>query len=205
MTQWGYARVSTADQHAALQLDALRAAGVDDGHMVVDRASGAAASRPGLDELLGKITSGDMLVVWKLDRLGRSLPHLVEVLNLLGKRGAGFRSLTEAGMDTTTAQGRLLFGIMGSLAEFERDLIRERTIAGLAAARKKGHHGGRKASVSPQQAETLRLYVGQGFTVTAAAKGAGVSRFAASRYLNGRTKTVALPELPSLLGDIETE
>ncbi|WP_455726260.1 recombinase family protein [Propionibacterium freudenreichii] len=202
MMLWGYARVSTADQDAALQVDALRAAGVDEAHVVVDRCSGARAERPGLDDVMARIEAGDTLIVWKLDRLGRSLPHLVGLLNLLGERGAGFRSLTESGMDTSTAQGRLLFGIMGSLAEFERDLIRERTMAGLEAARRKGHHGGRPSSVSPQQAETLRLYVSQGSSITTAAKGAGVSRFAASRYLSGKTKSVKPPENPSLLGDM---
>lgn len=200
MTLWGYARVSTSDQSPDAQINALRMAGVDDEHLVVEHASGVRTDRPGLEELLEKIQPDDTLMVWKLDRLGRSLPHLVQVVNDLGQKGAQFCSLTESAMDTTSPQGRLLFGIMGSLAQFERDLITERTKAGLAAAKAKGHHGGRPATISPQQAETLRYLIGgQGYSVTAAAKSVGVSRSAASRFLNGKLSTVKLPETPSLL------
>jgi DNA invertase Pin-like site-specific DNA recombinase len=124
----GYARVSTLEQHPAAQLDALTAAGVD--QVYVDHASGVLTERPELAKLLGQLRAGDTLVVWRLDRLGRSTPHLIQTVTELGEQGIGFQSLTEA-IDTTTSAGRLLFGILASLAAFERDLIRERTVAGL--------------------------------------------------------------------------
>lgn len=120
----GYARVSTAEQDAALQLDALSAAGCDP--LFEDHASGAKADRPGLAEALGYVRSGDALVVWKLDRLGRSMAHLIDTVRRLEAKGVGFRSLTE-GVDTTTPGGTLIFHLFGALAQFERDLIRERT------------------------------------------------------------------------------
>src|SRR5512146_3189384 len=136
----GYARVSTADQTPALQRDALSAAGC--GRLFTDTASGAKAERPGLDEALEFLRPGDTLVVWRLDRLGRSLRHLIETVSLLEQRGIGFRSLQES-IDTTTSGGKLVFHVFGALAEFERDLIRERTSAGLLAARARGRKGGR--------------------------------------------------------------
>tara|TARA_B100000949_G_scaffold231623_1_gene244147 strand:+ start:145 stop:927 length:783 start_codon:yes stop_codon:yes gene_type:complete len=131
----GYARVSTADQKLSLQLDALNTAGCD--RIFDDHASGAKADRPGLTEALAYLRPGDTLVVWKLDRLGRSMSHLIEKVGELAARGIGFRSLTE-NIDTTTSGGMLVFNIFGSLAQFERDLIRERTHAGLKAARERG-------------------------------------------------------------------
>lgn len=136
----GYARISTADQNLHLQKDALKAAGCT--QICEDTASGAKASRPGLEKALGMLREGDILVVWKLDRLGRSLKHLIENVQALDSRGIGFKSLQD-NIDTTTPGGKLLFHILGSLAEFERDLIRERTNAGLAAARARGRKGGR--------------------------------------------------------------
>ena len=136
----GYARISTADQNLHLQKDALKAAGCM--HICEDTASGAKASRPGLEKALGMLREGDTLVVWKLDRLGRSLQHLIESVQALNSRGVSFRSLQD-NIDTTTPGGKLLFHILGSLAEFERDIIRERTNAGLAAARARGRKGGR--------------------------------------------------------------
>src|SRR5208282_2155078 len=130
MVQIGYARVSTLEQEMALQLDALRAAGCD--RIFEDRASGAKTDRPGLAQAIAFVREGDVLVTWKLDRLARSLPHLIETVNQLEKSGAGLRSLTEA-IDTTTPGGRLIFHVFGALAQFERDLIRERTRAGLVA------------------------------------------------------------------------
>jgi DNA invertase Pin-like site-specific DNA recombinase len=127
----GYALVSTVDQDPALQLDALTKAGC--AKVFEDRASGARADRPGLRASLDYVRDGDVLIVWKLDRLGRSLPHLIETVASLATRGVGFRSLTEA-IDTTTSGGRLVFHLFGALSQFERDLIRERTRAGLAAA-----------------------------------------------------------------------
>ena len=131
MANVGYARVSTTDQDLALQLDALTAAGCV--KVFEDRASGTRADRPGLRAALDYARDGDVLVTWKLDRLGRSLPHLIETVTSLATRGVGFRSITEA-IDTTTPGGRLVFHLFGALGQFERDLIQERTRAGLAAA-----------------------------------------------------------------------
>src|ERR671917_2418146 len=136
--QIGYARVSTEEQTLNLQLDALHAAGCE--QIFTDWVSGARAERPGLANALGHLREGDTLVVWRLDRLGRSLPHLIETVTALAARGVGFRSLTES-IDTTHSGGKLIFHIFGALAEFERDLIRERTRAGLAAARARGRNG----------------------------------------------------------------
>src|SRR3954454_21395314 len=134
----GYARVSTAEQTLDLQLDAFKHAGCS--KIFTDTASGAKAERKGLEEALSYVRSGDILVVWRLDRLGRSLQHLIETIKELHNRGIGFRSLTEQ-IDTTTSGGKLIFHIFGALAEFERDLIRERTQAGLQAVRERGKRG----------------------------------------------------------------
>lgn len=141
----GYARVSTQDQNPELQLDALRAAGCE--QVFSEKASGALKDRPELTACLRTLRKGDSLVVWKLDRLARSLKDLVELMQDLDQRGVGFRSLTET-IDTTNAGGRLVFHVFGALAEFERSLIRERTLAGLAAARARGRRGGRKLAMS---------------------------------------------------------
>src|SRR3712207_6335019 len=138
--QIGYARISTDDQTLDLQRDALAKAGCD--QLFTDTMSGATADRPGLAEALAYTRPGDTLVVWRLDRLGRSLRHLIETVTDLEQRGVGFKSLTEA-IDTTSPGGKLIFHIFGALAEFERDLIRERTRAGLVAARTRGRTGGR--------------------------------------------------------------
>lgn len=139
----GYARVSTHEQTLALQEDALKAASCD--QLYKDIVSGAQTERDGLDQALRYARRGDTLVVWRLDRLGRSLKHLLEVLTDLEQRGIGFRSLTES-IDTTTPGGKLIFHIFGALAEFERNLIRERTLAGQAAARARGRRGGHPRS-----------------------------------------------------------
>lgn len=141
----GYARVSTQDQNPALQIDALKAAGCE--KVFTEKASGAQRARPELAIALSYMRSGDSLVVWKLDRLARSLPQLIETVATLEDRGIGFRSLTEA-VDTTTAGGKLVFHIFGALAEFERSVIRERTRAGLKAARDRGRKGGRPPALS---------------------------------------------------------
>ena len=144
----GYARVSKSGdaQNLDLQYDALAEAGVDKGAVYEDRASGKKDSRPGLDACLKALRQDDTLVVWKLDRLGRDLHHLVSVVQELMERGVGLRVLAGQGaqIDTTTPAGRLVFGIFAALAEFERELIRERTLAGLEAARARGRKGGRK-------------------------------------------------------------
>ena len=152
----GYARVSKADgsQSLDLQRDALRAEGIDDpAHLYHDFASGVRDDRPGLENCLRALRKGDLLVVWKLDRLGRNLAHLVHTVQDLSARGVGLRVLAGQGaqIDTTTAPGRLVFGIFAALAEFERELIRERTLAGLKAARARGRRGGRKFALSKAQ------------------------------------------------------
>lgn len=152
----GYMRVSSADdrQNVDLQRDALTAAGVDTRHLHQDKASGARDNRPGLIACLNDLRQGDVLVVWKLDRLGRSLPHLLAIVTDLKKRGIAFRSLTEQ-MDTTTPHGELLFGIFGALAQYERALTQERVIAGLAAAKRRGRKGGRRPTVDPERLEGI--------------------------------------------------
>ncbi len=162
----GYARVSTVEQDAALQTDALIHAGCE--QVFDDTISGAASDRPGLSSALAFLRSGDILVVWRLDRLGRSLPHLIEVLAVLEARGVGFRSLTEA-IDTTTPGGRLIFHIFGALGQFERDLIRERTKAGLSAAAARGRKGGRKPVVTQERLDKARTLLDQGLNVREAA------------------------------------
>jgi len=142
---FGYARVSTFDQNSELQQDALKKAGCEE--IFVDKASGAKADRPAFNDFLNKLRRGDTLVVWKLDRLGRSLQHLIESINKLEKKGMVFKSLTES-IDTATPNGKLIFHIFGALAEFERGIIAERTRAGLASARARGRRGGRKKGLS---------------------------------------------------------
>jgi DNA invertase Pin-like site-specific DNA recombinase len=141
----GYARVSTHEQTLALQRDALEKAGCS--KIFTDTASGAKAEREGLDEAVDYVRKGDTLVVWRLDRLGRSLPHLIATMTALEGQGIGFKSLTE-NIDTTTSGGKLIFHIFGALAEFERNLIRERTTAGLTAARTRGRLGGRPKALT---------------------------------------------------------
>ena len=139
----GYARVSTADQNLALQIDALEAVGCT--RIFEDKISGAKSVRKGLDECLSKLQQGDTLVVWRLDRLGRSMQHLVAVVTDLKDRGISFKSVQDGAIDTSTASGELIFNVFASLAQFERELIRERTNAGLAAARARGKKGGRRS------------------------------------------------------------
>lgn len=144
----GYARVSTLEQRLDLQQDALRTAGCE--RIFTDTASGAKTERPGVVAALEACRAGDILVVWKLDRLGRSLAHLIETVQALAVRSVGFRSLQEH-LDTTTSGGKLIFHLFASLAEFERDLIRERTNAGLSAARARGRKGGRPKGVDEKK------------------------------------------------------
>ena len=177
----GYARVSTLQQDEALQLDALHEAGVD--RIFVDKASGKLESRPALDDLLALARPGDTVVVWRLDRLGRSLRHLVDVVADLERRGVGFVSLTES-LDTTTPGGRLLFHVFGALAEFGAALIRERTMAGPAAARARGRTGGRPTVWTEDKLKTARVMRASGaYDVTSIAKVLGVSRASVYRAL----------------------
>lgn len=150
----GYARVSTVDQHLDLQLNALHAAGCD--IIFEDQGvSGASTNRPGLSKALRRLRTGDTLVVWRLDRLGRSLAHLIKTVSSLRSRGVQLRSLTEA-IDTGTPTGNLVFHIFGAISEFERCLISERSVAGVAAARAKGRHLGRRPALTPNQIEAVR-------------------------------------------------
>ena len=152
----GYMRVSTADERQSvdLQRDALVAAGVDERHLHQDRASGAKDDRPGLKACLADLRHSDVLIVWKLDRLGRSLSHLLTIITDLKNRGVAFRSITEQ-MDTTTPHGEFLFNVFGSLAQFARALITERVNAGLAAAKRRGRIGGRPRSIGEEQIEQI--------------------------------------------------
>lgn len=144
----GYARVSTEDQLLNLQRDALIKSGVEESHIYEEQISGVAAKRPQLLECLRALRAEDVLVVWRLDRLGRSVPELIKIMDDLHKRGIGFRSLSES-IDTTTAAGKMVFHMLAAFAEFERNLISERTKAGLKAAAARGHRGGRKSKVTP--------------------------------------------------------
>ncbi len=178
----GYARVSTLDQNPALQHDALTAAGCQ--RIFIDKASGKLESLPALDDLLGQVRPGDTVVVWRLDRLGRSLRHVIDVVQGLQQRDVGFISLNEQ-IDTGTPGGRLIFHVFGALAEFERDLIRERTEAGLAAARARGRTGGRTTVWTADKLRTARAMRDSGeYDVAGIARVLGVSRASVYRALS---------------------
>lgn len=184
MMKVGYARVSTDDQNPAWQIEALQQAGCE--KIFRDQVSGARTERPGLQAALAYLRPGDSLVVWRLDRLGRSLKHLIETVTLLEEKGVGFQSLQEA-MDTTTSGGRLVFHIFGALAEFERQLIRERTQAGLKAARARGRHGGRPKSLAAKKVELLyRLYDGKEHSIREICDILGISKSTLYAYLGQR-------------------
>ena len=177
----GYARVSTADQAPELQLDALAEAGCD--RVWTDHATGTRADRPQLAAVLDHLRAGDTLVVWRLDRLARSLSDLLLIAKQLEERDVGLRSVREQ-IDTTTPGGRLIFHVFGALAEFEADLVRERTHAGLAAARARGRTGGRRPSLSAAQTARAReLYEAKELTVEEIAQALGVSRATIYRAL----------------------
>src|SRR5438045_7643645 len=176
----GYARVSTSDQTLDLQKDALEKIGCT--KIFTDTASGAKAERKGLAEALEYVREGDSLVVWRLDRLGRSLKHLIETITNLNNRSIGFKSITE-NIDTTTSGGKLIFHIFGALAEFERDIIKERTNAGLEAARARGKLGGRPKALSQEKIKLARkLYADQRMSVAEICKMLGISRHTLRRY-----------------------
>ena len=178
----GYARVSTDDQETHLQIDALKAAGCE--RLYEETASGARADRPELMRLLDHARAGDVVIVWKMDRLGRSLLHLIETVNLLNTRGVQLRSLTENLIDTTTPSGKLVFGIFGLMAEFERDMLRQRTHAGLAAARKRGRVGGRPKSISVDDLKKAQVLLRSGaYSKGQVADELGVSRHTLWRAL----------------------
>lgn len=186
---YGYARVSTADQNPQLQFDALLDAGVKRDDIYTDYVSGAKERRPSLDDLLAVAGSGDTIVVWKLDRLGRSTSHLIDLVQKLNGDDVEFKSLRES-IDTTTPGGRLIFRTFASLAEFERDLIIERTQAGLAAARASGKQLGRKASIRPGTAAHIRELSQQGLSQREIADRVNVSASAVGRLLRGEIQSL---------------
>ena len=173
----GYIRVSTDNdrQSTDLQRDALLVVGVDARNLFQDRASGARDDRPGLAKALEYLQPGDVLVVWKLDRLGRSLPHLLDIVNTLKKKGVGFRSLTES-MDTTTPSGEFLFQVFGALAQYERALTRERVVAGLAAAKRRGRRGGRPLAITGEKLDAILVALGSGMSKAAVCRNFEVKR-----------------------------
>jgi len=177
----GYARVSTSDQTVNLQNDALEKIGCS--KIFTDVISGAKAERKGLEEALDYVREGDTLVVWRLDRLGRSLKHLIETITKLNNRKIGFKSITE-NIDTTTSGGKLIFHIFGALAEFERDIIRERTNAGLQAARARGRKGGRPKSLTGKRVQMAQeLYSNKQNAIADICKTLGISRATLYRYV----------------------
>ena len=178
----GYARVSTQDQNLSLQKDALKKADCE--RIFTDKMTGAATTRSGLDKPLDVLRAGDTLVVWKLDRLGRSLSHLVELVNQLKERGVGFRSLQE-NIDTTSGVGKLVFHIFASLAEFERDLIRERTMAGLESARARGRHGRSSESIEQEEGRYCSsMHRDKNLTVSEICETLGIGKTTFYRYVN---------------------
>ena len=163
----GYARVSTQEQDVQLQVDALEKAGCLKNDIFIDCISGAKTQRPGLEKCLEQLQTGDVLLVWRLDRLGRSMVHLVKLVEDLGKKGIGFRSLCDGVIDTTTASGELIFNIFSSLSQFERRLIQERTRASLESARARGRKGGRKniACDDPRVLTAKRMHKNHGMSI----------------------------------------
>lgn len=180
-----YARVSTQEQDVQLQIDALEKAGCSRNLIFIDKISGAKSDRPGLNKCLVTLTKGDTLLVWRLDRLGRSMPHLVRLVEELGEKGIGFRSLCDGAIDTTTASGELVFNIFSSLSQFERRLIQERTRAGLEAARARGRKGGRK-KISPTDPKVLmakNMHKNHGMSINDICTTLKISRATFYRYL----------------------
>ncbi len=181
----GYARVSKGDQNLTLQTEALTGAGVE--RLFTDKMSGAKTSRPGLDEALAFARPGDVLVVWKLDRLGRSMKGLIDLASELASRGVGLRSLTD-GLDTKTASGRFFFNIMASLATMERELMLERTEAGLAAARSAGRVGGRRPVMTPAKLDAARKLLAANTPPRDVASSVGVSLATLYRHIPSRDR-----------------
>jgi len=194
----GYMRVSTAEQNLALQRDALLSAGIAPDRVYEDTCSGTVIDRPGLDRALEVVRDGDALVIWKLDRIGRSLKHVVELVDGLQKRGVGLKVLT-GGIDTTSSTGRLVFGIFATLSEFERDLILERTMAGLAAARARGRAGGRPRLMTRAKLRTaMTMMAEQSNVATDVAEQLGISLSTLYAYVDGEGQ--AKPRARKLLG-----
>lgn len=182
----GYARVSTKDQELHLQMDALEKAGCKRSKIFIDKVSGVKAQRPGLDKCLAALEAGDTLIVWRLDRLGRSMRHLVLLVEDLREKGIGFKSLCEGDIDTTTASGELTFNIFSSLAQFERRLIQERVKAGLTAARARGIKGGRKKieHTNPKVLTAKKMHKNHGMSISDICNTLKISRPTFYRWLS---------------------
>ncbi len=182
----GYARISTNGQELDLQLDALKKAGCRKDLIFTDKVSGAKSERPGLEACLKELKKGDILLVWRLDRLGRSMPHLVGLVEQLQRKGIGFRSLCDGAIDTTTASGELVFNIFSSLAQFERRLIQERTRAGLSAARARGRVGGRKPiqSDNPKVKTAKKMIKDKSVSIADICSTLRISRATLYRYIS---------------------
>jgi DNA invertase Pin-like site-specific DNA recombinase len=178
--------VSTGAQDLSLQLDALQQQGCRKQHLFIDKGSGGRTQRAGLDACLEMLQPGDVLLVWRLDRLGRSMPHLVSLITTLRERGVGFRSLCDGAIDTTTASGELVFTIFSALAQFEQRLIQERTRAGLKAAQTRGHRGGRKpvAPDDPRVTMTKTMHKDTTVSIMTICRTLNISRATFYRYLN---------------------
>ena len=179
---FAYCRVSTQEQNLDLQLDAMKAAGIDPANIFTDKVSGATKDRPQFNELLKRLRSGDTLTVWKLDRAGRNLKNLIELVEDLKRRGVNFVSLKEQ-IDTTTATGSLIFNMFAALAQFERDIISERTTAGLEAARARGRVGGRPSKDNAKIKAALSLYHAKTHTIPEITKQTGISKSTLYRYI----------------------
>lgn len=181
----GYARVSTQEQDLNLQIDALKKAGCQKHEIFVDKISGAKAERPGLEKCLAEIKAGDTLLVWRLDRLGRSMLHLVSLIEDLRIKQINFKSICDGAIDTTTASGELIFNIFSSLSQFERRLIQERTKAGLDAARARGRQGGRKKveATNPKVMMAKNMHKDHGMSIENICKTLKISRASFYRYL----------------------
>lgn len=194
----GYARVSTNEQDLALQTDALKREGCRKNDIYVDKISGSRKKRPGLDACLQVLRPGDVLQVWRLDRLGRSMPHLVSLVEELKERGVGFRSICVGVVDTTTASGELVFNIFSSLAQFERKLIQERTRAGLQAGRARGRRGGRKPleAKEPRVQMAKAMHGDKNMAISDICKTLKISRATFYRYLNLGTGKSSASENP---------
>lgn len=182
----GYARVSTEEQNLDLQINALKSIGCHEDNIFTDKVSGSKTNRPGLDHCLEKLNSGDILVVWRLDRLGRSMSHLVKLIEELRQLGIRFKSICDGAIDTTTASGELIFNIFSSLAQFERRLIQERTRAGLSAARARGRLGGRKSIPfnDPKVRMAQKMHEDKSMKIEEICKTLRISRPTLYRYLS---------------------
>ncbi len=197
MAEYGYARVSTAEQREQLQLDALVSAGVPVENITVEHVSGTSTARPGLDALLDRVGQGDRLTVWRFDRLFRSTRHLLELTDDLRARGVEFRSLRE---HVDTATGRFFFTVIAAVATLEADLVRERTQAGLAAAKSRGVQLGRPASATPEQVRLIHQLAASGMPQTKIAASVGMSRSAVGRVIRQELKTMTERDpMPDLL------